>query len=216
MAREFILTDGNKFVNCDLDGNFKQVNHQSLADVYVSQKTATNILLNSIPKKWSRKYYVAEVIDGKVVKCCSPRPSKAVQPKADQVFYFNDNSFDNKWCQGFEKMDGLFESATKRINELSQELSDIECKIIDLEHYIEFYNLNARDGYKIYRCLKKLFQKRRCLKNEQKIVSTINKNLSASEPINNIISTIKSCQNCGYKPRTLSQLFENGISELNI
>lgn len=212
--REFVITDGKKFIRQDFSGKYSQVNVLSMADTYNSQKAATNIMLNSISKSLSRRYYVGEIVDGKVIQCNSPRCPKTVKACGEQVYHFENDFRNMKWCTNFIGLEGLFEDAMKRGRELSQEISDIDAQIIDLEHYIEFTSLNARDGYKIYRKLKELFCKRRFLKNEQKVVSVINKNHSASQQISSIIKAINGCDNSEYKPRILIDLFEKGIDVL--
>ena len=87
--REFVLTDGNKFIKCDINGNYKQVNNICVADVYESQGIATNIMLNSIPKSLSRKFYVAELVNGNIIQCNSPRPPKSIRPKSKQTYRFD-------------------------------------------------------------------------------------------------------------------------------
>lgn len=212
IKKEYILTNGNKFIRQNLDGRFEQVTNISLADTYNSQKAAKNIMLNSIPKSWSRNYYVAEMLDGEIIQCNSPRPQKAVRKNRPKSSYHFDNGFiDTKWCKGFVDLGEIFSEATKRSNVLAQELSDIDTVISDFEHYIEFSNLNARDGYKAYNMLRKFLRTRRQLKYEHKIVNAINNNQSAQKQINNIVDVIKACQNSEYKPRVLNDLFEVGI-----
>ena len=84
-------------------------------------------------------------------------------------------------------------------------------EISDVIHYIEFNNLNAREGYKIYKRLNELLCKRRHLKFEQKIVSSINRNRRASDYISDIIATIKECTNDVYKPRIATDLFKDVV-----
>lgn len=52
------------------------------------------------------------------------------------------------------------------INCLKEKLSKIELLNIDIEHFIEFNDLNASDGYKIYKILHELRVQRRKIKNQ--------------------------------------------------
>ena len=74
----------------------------------------------------------------------------------------------------------------KRNYEISQELSEVESMIVDLEHYIEFSVLNARDGYVAYKKLHNLLLRRRKIKNEQKVVNMITKNYGIADDIKQI------------------------------
>ena len=208
--REFVLTNGTKFIKQDADGKYKQTSSIGLAEIYDSQMTADNIRINSVPKSLSRMYRVAEIVDGELV-LTQPLVVAKEKKRTGDIVYFNNTFNGCEWCEGFEKLKGVFERANKRGNELIQELREIDLKISDVEHYIEFNKLNAREGYKIYKQLNELLCRRRNLKFEQKIVNCINKNHKASEYIADIIATIDNCKEDVYKPRILSELFKEVI-----
>ena len=207
MKRIFVLTDGNRFVKQDADGKYKQTVSISLADTWDSYKVAEAILRNSIPKPMSSTYYVAEVLGDEVVKR-SKTAVKVEKKRTGDIIHFNNTFGDSEWCKSFEGLDMVFDKATKRGYELSQEIQDVDLEISDVVHYIEFNNLNAREGYKIYKKLNELLCKRRNLKFEQRVVTSINNNHEAANYINNILATIKDCQNDIYKPRVLAGLFK--------
>ena len=208
--REFVLTNGTKFIKQDADGKYKQTSSVGLADIYDSHTLADNIRKNSLPKSLSRTYRIAEIIDGEVVQIQNFAVSTEKKRTGD-IVKFNNTFGDSEWCRGFEEIDALFKKASKRAYELSQEVQDTDLEISDVVHYIEFNNLNAREGYKIYKRLNELLCKRRNLKFEQKIVTSINKNHKASEYISDILNTIKECKNDVYKPRILSDLFKEVV-----
>ena len=203
--REYVLTNGTKFIKQDADGKYKQPTSIGLADIYDSYVLADNIRKNSLPKSLFRTYRIAEIIDGKPLLQHLPSTEKK---RTGEVVHFNNTFGDSEWCKSFEGLDTLFEKANKRGYELSQEVQDVDLEISDVIHYIEFNNLNAREGYKIYKRLKELLCKRRHLKFEQKIVSSINRNHKASDYISDIIATIKECTNDVYKPRIATDLFK--------
>lgn len=207
--REFVLTNGVKFIKQDADGKYKQTSSIGLADIFDSQTIADNVRMNSVPKSLSRTYRVAEIVDGEIVQIQAFVTAEKV--RTGDTVHFNNSYWNNEWCKCFAPLDGIFEKAAKRGNELIREIRDIEFEIVDVEHYIEFNNLNAREGYKIYKKLNELFCKRRDLKFEQKIVNAINKNHKASECIADIVSTIKECKNDTYKPRILAELFKEVV-----
>ena len=207
--REYVLTNGTKFIKQDADGKYKQTTSIGLADIYDSQTMADNIRMNSVPKSLSRNYRVAEIVDGKLVQIQAFVTAEKI--RTGETVHFDNSYWNNEWCNSFSPLEGIFEKAAKRGNELIRELRDVEFEIVDVEHYIEFNNLNAREGYKIYKKLNELFCRRRDLKFEQKIVNAINKNHKASESISDIVSTIKECKNDTYKPRILSDLFKEVV-----
>lgn len=206
--REFVLTNGTKFIKQDADGKYKQTTSIGLADIYDSYALADNIRKNSLPKSLSRTYRIIEIRDGELLlQAITPTEKK----RTGEVVHFNNTFGDSEWCKSFEGLDTLFERATKRGYELSQEVQDVDLEISDVVHYIEFNNLNAREGYKIYKRLNELLCKRRHLKFEQKIVSSINRNHKASDYISDIIATIKECTNDVYKPRIATDLFREVV-----
>lgn len=211
MSREFVLTDGTKFIHTDINGKIRETKNQTMADTYTTQEIATRVRNNSIPKVLSKNMYVAEIVDGKTVQCNVPKQKTAKTKRGEKSFNYNNNTFkEMKWCKNFIGMENLFSDAAKRIDELSQELSDVDGMITDLEHYIEFTPLNVCDGFKAYQRLRQFLIKRRNLKDEQKIVSAINKNYAASEQIKHILDVINGESDRCYKPRILVELFESG------
>lgn len=216
IGKFFVITNGRKFIRQDIDGKFQQVNNQALADTFVSQKEAKNIMLNSIPKVWSRTYYIAEIINGEIVQCNAPRSPKVTKPRSGQKYQFNNEFKNNRWCRGFEDMENIFDDALKRGQELIKEISNTDAQIVDLEHFIEFCPLNASDGYKAYKKLRELLRKRRQLKNEQKVVNTINSNHIALEHIEAVVRAIKSLDGYKYEPRIMPELFESGIKSFDV
>ena len=136
-AREFVLTNGKKFIRQNVDGKYEQVANLVMADTYESKKKAMNVMLNSISKVLSRSYYVAEVQNGELIQNCVPRPPKTIKKKSNQKYSFDTHEEKAKWYDGFLGVGALFDIAMQRNYELSQEISDIEAKIVDLEHYMD-------------------------------------------------------------------------------
>lgn len=56
---------------------------------------------------------------------------------------------------------------------LTQSLSTVDREICDELHYMEFCNLNAAEGYKSYKRLKELQQKRRAIKNSFEMLDAV-------------------------------------------
>lgn len=217
-GKEYVITDGSRFIKRCNNGRYTQVNNQALADIYNTKKSASNVMLNSIPKGLSNGYYVAEIIGGDIVPCDIPSRKICVKYKdKDSDNYSKIYHDTQKWIERVSGLENIFEDAEIRGEELNREISKIDSKIVDLEHYIELSpSLNARDGYKVYRKLKDLLCRRRDIKNEIKVVSAINKNKDASTCIKNILSTVKQCEKQKYHPRILDELFIKGIDAMSM
>ncbi len=58
----------------------------------------------------------------------------------------------------------FMENAPKEMEELNKQLSSCDLEIADLEHYAEFVNFNASEGYLISKELKQVLKRRREVK----------------------------------------------------
>lgn len=213
--KEYCITDGKRYVKSDVSGVYKTTSNICIADTFVSQKSAQNILANCIPKALANTFYVAKIDGSNIIQCTLPRCCKTEKKSTNEKFeHKHTTNVCKKWQNCFSGMDSFFEEAGKRKKELPQELSDVEAEIVDVEHYIEFVLLNARDGYKMYKKLHQLLVKRREIKDELKIVSAITNNYSVKENISTIVGTINGCANASYTPRVLSSLFKEGVVSL--
>lgn len=102
-----------------------------------------------------------------------------------------------------EQMLALAERTDTYMHEQPEELRQVERKICDELHYVEFMSLNGADGYKAYRRLHELRVERRRLKNEQ-FVATRLYNLFDAETnrkISDAIQVITKIPDRHYTPR---------------
>lgn len=91
---------------------------------------------------------------------------------------------------------------------MNSKQSDIDKEIVDIQHYIELFELNEGDGYKAYKMLQARLKERREVKNEIFIVGPIlSMNMKMQNP-ENIIKSIKGLDNRKYDPRILKELFQ--------
>lgn len=113
----------------------------------------------------------------------------------------------------FEDLEKLTQEVKQRKLELNSQLSRIDKKISDIRHYIEFYPLNACQGYKMAKLLKDCLIKRRDIKNEAEAlccISRMNVNFIGDGRGKTELSKIKDKQ---YRPRVLTELFKSPPSE---
>lgn len=102
-------------------------------------------------------------------------------------------------------------SFTKELEErklyLIEELSKIDLEIVDIEHAAEFYNLNASQGYRLYKLLHDSRIKRREIKDElQKINLTLGSSIGSIN-MENLERSILGMDNRQYTPRINKELF---------
>lgn len=95
---------------------------------------------------------------------------------------------------------------------LSYMYSQVEKEICDIMHYIEFNNLDAANGYKIYKMLRECRLRRRKIKDEDVRVTVAIQalgNIELQDKLKESMCQIKALDNRNYRPRVLNELFEN-------
>ena len=124
----------------------------------------------------------------------------------------------------------FMQNAPKRLEELSNELSEVDLEISDVQHYIEFIGndentgFNAAEGFFLAKELQTLFKKRRKIKDETSIIeSTFTRFSCAIGGVKKVESlkqgvdkSIRENTNKGYKPRIRVELFERIKHRVNI
>lgn len=145
---QYIITDGERFIHCNHSGKFVPTSSEAMADIY-TKKQAEVICNNSLPKALKTIFYV----------------EKYDQPP-NTVKQVNQNDLKNNtekvmiaeniqvWLDKINDMNGLVKDAKKRKDILEKQLQKLEEEKLDIEHYIEFQNLNATQGYKASKELK--------------------------------------------------------------
>lgn len=101
---------------------------------------------------------------------------------------------------------------TERASALS-ELSKLDRSLADVYHYMENNNLNASDGYKIYKKAQTLLQQRRNCKDKIRVIDTLNHSGINSERFGSIIDVLDIVTSPvrEYEPRELTELFDEGV-----
>lgn len=113
-----------------------------------------------------------------------------------------------RWLDKVSELNGLRNDATKRKEELCKQLSDVDKELSDINHYIEFCNLNAAQGYKAYKMVKDRRIKRRSIKNELVVVDAILEKKISDSITEEIEKVIRGLDERMYKPRVLNELFD--------
>lgn len=199
---KYIITDGERFIYRNNSGKFVPTSSELMADIY-TRKQADGICKNSLPKALKSIFYIEKY----------DRPPENVK----QV---NQNDLNNNtekvmiaeniqvWLDKINDMNWLVNDAKKRKNILEKQLHDLEDERLDIEHYIEFQNLNAAQGYKASKELKTCRVKRRSVKNELAVIDIILE-LQIKEMVSNrIYQRIEELDKRTYKPRVRTDLFD--------
>lgn len=199
---QYVITDGSRFIYRNYSNKFVPTSSETMADIF-SKKQAEAIYNNSLPKALKSVFYVEKYdmppndIKQVTKEEINKNIEKAIISENIQI-----------WLDKVSELNGLRSDASKRKEELCKQLSDVDKELSDINHYIEFCNLNAAQGYKAYKMVKERRIKRRTIKNELVIVDAILENKVRDPIIEQIKKIIRNLDDRTYTPRILNELFD--------
>ena len=151
--------------------------------------------LSNLPKQMRNLGYFVQQVDA---------PSKPLEidgfDKSELVNYDSALAQIGSFCD-------LHDQLVARATWVEYKLQEVEDKIQDVLHAIEFNSYNARDGYKIYKLLHDLRVERRKYKDEQIIADVMKSGFAGSnwELVRTRVDDLKDRQ---YHVREMEELFE--------
>lgn len=178
----YVITDGEHYINST--GGQHIVNSINQATKIITQEKANNVL-KSLPKILNKYEWEIKTIED------------VVKPK----------EIDYDFMDKISEIESFAKDLNERKIYLQAKLQRVEMEIVDIEHAMEFYTLNAAQGYKIYKMYHDTKVERREVKDElQKIEYILTSNMQNA--LNNRISkSIIEVDNKQYTPRVLKELF---------
>lgn len=191
---EYLITNGNLYVGGDKSGTRTLTTNIDNACVYNSIEKAENELKNAIRSKngWSLAVNDEWFIKGK-------QDIEMAKPiELDFDFHKEISELQDKVSQ-----------LEQRKEYLKYLMSKYDREINDIKHCAEFYNLNASQGYKLYKMLHNVTNKRREVKNEFNSICVILSAKMTSAEINNVNKSIYGIyNNQQYSSRVFDDLFD--------
>lgn len=199
---QYVITDGSRWIMKNHAGKYVPTSCEALADIY-SNKQADSILKNSLSKALKSCFYV-EKID---------KPPELVKQITQEKVNENTETPSNSeniqyWVDKVSDLNGLASEALHRKDNLLSQLSKIDQELSDIDHYIEFVNLNAAQGYKAYKMIKDRRIIRRSIKNELDVLNIILGKKISETATDEIQKAISGMDKRTYEPRVLSELFD--------
>ncbi len=160
-----------------------------------NNKTKADNALANLPKQMRNLGYFVQQVDA---------PFKPVD--LDQFTDIKLANYDSALAQIGSFCD-LHDQLVARATWVEYKLQEVENKIQDVLHAIEFNSYNARDGYKIYKLLHDLRLERRKYKDEQIIADVMKSGFADSnwELVKTRVDGLKDRQ---YHVREIEELFE--------
>lgn len=158
-------------------------------------KTKAENALANLPKQMRNLGYFVQQIDA---------PSKPVD--FDQFTNIELVNYDSALAQIGSFCD-LHDQLVARAPWIDHKLTEVDNKIQDVLHAIEFNSYNARDGYKIYKLLHDLRLERRKYKDEQ-IIADVMKSGFVNSNWELVKSRVDDLKDRQYHVREMEELFE--------
>lgn len=199
---EYIITDGSRFIFRNHSGKYVPVQSEAMADIF-NKKQAERILSNSLPKALRTTFYVEKY--DKPSESIKQVTKKELENNTEKVM-ISENI--QKWLDRISDLNGLAKEAQSRKEELIKQLHKLEDELLDIEHYIEFSNLNAAQGYKASKDIKECRMKRRSVKNELLVLDIILEQRVDEMITEEIHKRIQALDRRTYKPRIRKDLFD--------
>jgi len=198
---QYVITDGTRWIMRDRKGKYVPTSCEALADIFTN-KQATGIFQSNLSKALKSVFRVQKIDEpSKLIKQIS---QETAQENTERV-----STAENiqRWINKIDGLNGLATEALHRKDELVQQLSKVDQELSDVNHYIEFCNLNAAQGYKAYKMIKDRRIKRRSIKNELQVVDIILSKKICETATDEIQKAIAGMDQRTYEPRVLNELF---------
>lgn len=208
----FVLTNGNGMYIREDSHTRKYVPVKSYkqAKHWDSYEKAKSVLNNSIGKAIRSKYYVQTIRATEQQASENNVDIAETPPPLDSlaVSYDLPNNTIDKLNSSLNQVINAISNINVRKNELTEKLKVVQAKIVDVRHYIEFQNLNASDGWKVYKLLQDLLRERRDYKDQLLIIGFIEDTNVDIESLHKLSKRISGLKTRTYAPRALPELFE--------
>ena len=187
-AMHYVITDGTRYIGCDSD-------------------TKENIIVESYKKAVKLRFIQINAIYNKLAEDLLKDGEWKIISTIEIKNDLSDATIDIDVDEIMDSLEMDFDLLVKRKKVLELELLGIEREITDIYHAMEFYNLDAAKGYKIYKMMQERLIRRRQNKDE-----TLKIDYILSGGIKGLTSKqtrkrFESLENREYTPRALKELF---------
>lgn len=201
----FVITNGEYYI-AQISNGLKPVKTTEEA-IQFDNKNKANNFMSCIPKTFKNLGYHTKEIT--IQKSEVPKIQEIAHKK---IFTTVDNVTNNSEIQEIKSKVSDFEKFLEKLKTQRQECYDkvgvCDKKLVDIMHKAEFYDLNAADGYEVYRQLRDVRRERRVAKNKIAAINAI----FEDNDFNGILTQktsgrISGLENQMYSVRELDEIF---------
>lgn len=207
----YVLSNGNNsYLKYNIiSGQYVVVHNQTLADTFTQRSKAQDVLEHNISKKMRKKYKIIE-LDADPDDILPIKHDKI--SKEDFIKSIVEEPVDkldfNKLRSDIDNIIKFLQYVTEQKEKLTVEISTVDRELEDIKHYIEFNKFNAYSGWLALNMQKQRLNKRRRIKTELHILSSIDETALNKNMLKNAQTIIEKSLNQKYSPRALPELFE--------
>ena len=187
-ATHYIITDGTKYIGVD-------------------SNTKDNIIVDSFKRAIKLKYNQINTIYNKLADTLLKDGNWKIISTIEVKNDLSDAIVDIDVDSIMDSLEMDFDLLVKRKKFLELELLQIEREITDIYHAMEFYNLDAAKGYKIYKMMQERLIRRRQNKDESLKIDYILSGGIKGLTSNQTRKRFETMENRQYTPRALKELF---------
>lgn len=199
---QYVITDGTRWIMRDRKGKYVPTSCEALADTF-GNKEANSILQNNLSKALKSCFHLQKIDEPPAL--VKQITQKEIKENTENVLVAENIKY---WVDKVNGLNGLASEALHRKDELLSQLSKVDQELSDINHYIEFCNLNAAQGYKAYKMIKERRIKRRSIKNELEVLSIILGKKISDTASDEIQKAIAGMDKRTYEPRVMTELFD--------
>lgn len=199
---QYVITDGSRWITKNRNGKYVPTTCEALADTF-GNKEANSVYNNNLSKALKSCFRVMKV--DKPPELVKQITQEKVNENTETPSHSENIQY---WVDKVSGLNGLASEALHRKDNLLNKLSKIDQELSDIDHYIEFVNLNAAQGYKAYKMIKDRRIIRRSIKNELDVLNIILGKKISETATDEIQKAISGMDNRTYEPRVLNELFD--------
>jgi len=200
------------------NGKFVSIGNKRWGCRWIEYNRIENVLRNSLSKNLKDNFYIIEVemnnddLKNTVDYFVSGKESAYKNLDIDKIKQDISMPIKTDELDKIKEDVSLFSDTLKDLRKRKQELldlqSEVDKEISDIYHYIELSNLNAYQGWLMYKMLQYRLKRRRVIKDELSIIKHLVKCNIDTQSLSEIQDMIKNMDNRKYTPRILSDLFK--------
>ena len=197
---KFIITNGNQFIGIATTGGIIKVENIYAAKVFSSSDKCKNIINHNLAKEKDCWYFV-KVEDTK-------EDFNFEKEKDAKISIQLNKPVKRTAVDGyFDRLKGITDEISQNYFSLKRDLEIVEKEIIDIYHAMEFYDLSASKGYKIYKMMQKRLQHRREIKDDLEKIKIMLGIHIEKESIDKAKKKMENMDQRRYIPRVIIELF---------